>query len=78
MESCLQVILHFTIWKVCFQVGSTRIQKTWQQVLGTVLQASWQQKNLAEVMRRQPKYQNLGDRIQSMDHWGEHDAGLVP
>lgn len=77
MESRLQVIPHFTIWKVCFQVGGTRIQKTWQQVIGTVLQASWQQKNLAEVMQSQPNYRDLRDRIQSMDHWGEHDAGLV-
>lgn len=77
MESRLQVILHITIWKVCFQVGGTRIQKTWQQVIGIVLQASWQQKDLAEVMRIQQKYQDLGDRIQSMDYWGEHDVGLA-
>lgn len=31
MVSHLQIILYFTIWKVCLQMDMTRIQRTWQQ-----------------------------------------------
>lgn len=37
-----QTVLHSAIWKACFQVGGMRIQRTWQQVIGRVRQASWQ------------------------------------